>query len=115
MEEAKETGRGLYVLFVREQAVITSEDRDRKWTDDREATEVFKYAESTASGLRIIPCYSVSDSAADTIVDLAATLGVSRLVLGSPHRSSLLNVLRGNIIRQVSSLLPENIQLLVCA
>ena len=50
-----------------------------------------------------------------TIVDLAATLGVGRLILGSPQRSSLVNLLRGNIIRQVSSLLPENIHLLVYA
>ena len=45
---------------------------------------------------------------------LTATLGVARLILGSPQRSSLLNLLRGNILRQVSRLLPENIHLLVC-
>lgn len=115
LEEARETGRRLYVLFVREQAVITPEDRERRWSDDREAAEIFKYAESKAGARPIIPCYSVSDSAADTIVDLAATLGVARLILGAPHRGSLLNVLRGNIIRQVSGLLPDNIHLLVCA
>jgi hypothetical protein len=57
----------------------------------------------------------VSDSAADTIVDLAATFGVSRLILGSPQRSTLLNLLRGNIIRHVADLLPDNIHLLVYA
>lgn len=115
IEEAKETGRRLYVLFVREQAVITPEDRDRKWREDPEACEIFNYADDKAGGGRVIPCYSVSDSAADTIVDLAATLGVARLILGTPQRSSLLNLLRGNIIRQVSGLLPENIHLLVYA
>ncbi len=114
LEEARETGRRLYILFVREHAVVTPEDRQRKWSDDREAAEIFRYAESKAGGQRIIPCYSISDSAADTIVDLAATLGVARLILGSPHRGSLLNVLRGNIIRQVSGFLPDNIHLLVC-
>ncbi len=115
LEEAQETKRRLYVLFVREQAVITPEDRDRKWNEDPEAYEIFNYANGKAGRGKVIPCYSVSDSAADTIVDLAATLGVARLILGSPQRSGLLNLLRGNIIRQVSGLLPENIHLLVYA
>jgi amino acid transporter/nucleotide-binding universal stress UspA family protein len=115
IEEAKETARPLYVLFVREQAVITPEDRDRKWLQDPEAKQVFEYAQEKAKGQHVLPCYAVSDSAADTIVDVAATLGVSRLILGSPQRSTLLNLLRGNIIRHVSSLLPDSIHLLVYA
>ena len=63
----------------------------------------------------VLPCYAVSDSAAGTIVDVAATVGASRLILGSPQRSTLLNLLRGNIVRDVSSLLPEDIELVVFA
>ena len=54
-------------------------------------------------------------SAAETIVDVAATLGASRLILGAPKRNALLNLLRGNVIREVSNLLPEEIDLLVYA
>jgi len=115
IEEAQENARPLYVLFVREQAVVTPEDRQRKWQQDPEAKQVFEYAQAKAGGLAVVPCYAVSDSAADTIVDVAATLGVSRLILGSPQRATLLNLLRGNIIRHVSSLLPDNIHLLVYA
>jgi amino acid transporter/nucleotide-binding universal stress UspA family protein len=115
IEEARETDRPLYVLFVREQAVITPEDRQRKWPQDPQAKEIFEYAQSRAKDVPVIPCYAVSDSAADTIVDLAATFGVSRLILGSPQRSTLLNLLRGNIIRHVADLLPDNIHLLVYA
>src|SRR5207244_1952410 len=70
VEEAKETARPLYVLFVREQAVITPEDRQRKWQQDPEAKQVFEYAQAKAGGLAVVPCYAVSDSAADTIVDV---------------------------------------------
>ncbi len=115
IEEARETLRPLYVLFVREQAVITPEDRERKWPQDPEAKAIFDYAQARADGVLVLPCYAVSDSAADTIVDLAATFGVSRLILGAPQRSTLLNLLRGNIIRHISGLLPENIHLLVYA
>lgn len=114
LEEARETRRRLYVLFVREQAVVTTEDRDRTWTEDSEAREIFGYAAGKSKS-PVIPCYAVSDSAGDTIVDLAATLGVGRLILGSPQRNALLKLLRGNIIRQVSALLPDNIHLLVYA
>lgn len=115
IQEARETGRPLYVLFVREQAVVTPEDRQRKWREDPDAKAIFNYVQSSAGDLQFIPCYAVSDSAADTIVDLAATFGASRLILGSPQRSALLHLLRGSIIRQVSGLLPENIHLLVYA
>jgi len=115
LEEARETGRPLYVLFVREQAVVTPEDRERKWQQDAQAKTIFESAQAKADHQTIIPCYAVSDSAADTIVDLAATLGVSRLILGSPQRNALLNLLRGDIIRSVSVLLPNNIHLLVYA
>ena len=68
-----------------------------------------------AKGHPVLPCYVVSDSPADTIVEVAATIGASRVVLGSPQRSALMNVLRGNLIRRVSRLLPESIHLLVYA
>jgi nucleotide-binding universal stress UspA family protein len=115
LEEASELGRRLYVLFVREQAVVTREDRERTWQQDSDARQVFDYAHSKAGKLTVIPCYAVSDSPADTIVDVAATFGVARLILGAPQRSTVVNLLRGNIVRQVSNLLPENIQLLVYA
>lgn len=115
IEEAKDTNRPLYVLFVREQAVVTPEDRERRWQEDEEARKLFDYLRRKGPDLVAIPCFAVSDSAADTIVDVAATLGVSRLILGSPQRSTLVNLLRGNIIRQVSTYLPENIHLLVYA
>src|SRR5207247_444925 len=49
------------------------------------------------------------------VASLDPLLCAGRLILGSPQRSTLLNLLRGNIIRHVSNLLPENIYLVVCA
>ena len=115
VEEAKDTDRPLYLLFVREQPILTPEDRKRKWTDDEEATAIFSYAKGKAQGHTMLPCYAVSDSAADTIVDIAATVGASYLILGAPERNMLVNLLRGNIIRNISSILPEEIHLLVYA
>ncbi|MEP6667529.1 MAG: universal stress protein [Chthoniobacter sp.] len=113
IEEARETNRPLYLLYVREQPVLAEGDRRRKWQQDPEAVRIFTEASDLADGHTVLPCYAVSDSPADTIVDIAATVGASRVILGGPKRSGLISALRGNVIRQISQLLPEEIPLLV--
>jgi amino acid transporter len=115
ISEARETDRPLYLLFVREQPVLAPGDRRRKWMEDEEASAIFKYASEKADGVRMLPCYAVSDSAADTIVDITATVGASRLIVGAPQRNMLVNLLRGNIIKAISDILPEEIHFLVYA
>jgi amino acid transporter/nucleotide-binding universal stress UspA family protein len=115
LREARETGRRLYLLFVREQPFMTEQDSKRKWQEDPEASAIFGAAKLQAGDRPPLFAYAVSPSAAETIVDIAATLGASRLILGAPKRNALLNLLRGNVIRDVSSLLPEEIDLLVYA
>jgi len=48
-----------------------------------------------------------------TIAEYAATLGVDRLILGATQRSLVEQALRGDVIRTVSELLPEEIQLII--
>jgi nucleotide-binding universal stress UspA family protein len=116
LKEARDTGNRLYLLFVREQPFMTEQDAKRKWQEDPEASAIFAEAkEKSASDQPPLFAYAVSPSAAETIVDVAATLGASRLILGAPKRNALINLLRGNVIREVSNLLPEEIDLLVYA
>jgi amino acid transporter len=115
LREARKTGSRLYLLFVREQAFMTEQDAKRKWQDDEEASRIFNEAKQKAGDHPPLFAYAVSPSAAETIVDLAATLGASRLILGAPQRNALINLLRGNVIREVSNSLPEEIDLLVYA
>jgi amino acid transporter/nucleotide-binding universal stress UspA family protein len=115
ISEAKETRRPLYLLFVRALPVLTEQDYKRKWQDDEEARDVFVQAKSKAGTHPVFPCYAVSDSVATTIVDIAATMGASYLVLGAPERKGLAYLLRGSIIRDISDNLPDDIHLLVYA
>ena len=115
LKEARETGRRLYLLFVREQPFMTEQDTKRKWPDDPEASTIFAEAKQKAVDHPPLFCYAVSPSAAETIVDVAATLGASRVILGAPQRNALLNLIRGSVIREVSNSLPEEIDLLVYA
>jgi amino acid transporter/nucleotide-binding universal stress UspA family protein len=115
IEEAKQTDRPLYMLFIRTVPILTSEDYKRKWQDDPEARETFLEARKKAGTHPVFPCYAVSDSVAHTIVDITATMGASYLILGAPERRGLSHLLRGNIIREISDNLPDDIHLLVYA
>jgi nucleotide-binding universal stress UspA family protein len=115
IEEAKEAHRPLYLLFVRSLPALTEQDTRRKWPEDEDARKIFNEAKTKAGTHPVFPCYAVSDSVADTIVDIAATVGVTHLVLGAPERRGLVSLLSGNIVRQISALLPEDVHLLVYA
>jgi amino acid transporter/nucleotide-binding universal stress UspA family protein len=117
LREARQTGSRLYLLFVREQPFMTEQDTKRKWPDDPEARTIFAEAKEKTGADHLPPLfrYAVSPSAAETIVDVAATLGASRVIVGAPQRNALVNLLRGNVIREVSNSLPEEIDLLVYA
>ena len=93
---------------------MTEQDVKRKWQEDPEASE-FSRSETKSRDHPPLFAYAVSPSAAETIVDVAATLGASRVILGAPQRNALINLLRGNVIREVSNSLPEEIDLLVYA
>jgi hypothetical protein len=103
------------LLFIRTLPVLTEQDYKRKWQEDEDARKVFLYAKDKAAGHPVYPCYAVSDSVADTIVDITATMGASYLILGAPERGGLVSLLRGNIIREISDSLPDDIHLLVLA
>ncbi len=94
---------------------MTEQDTKRKWPDDPEASAIFGAAKKKAGDFPPSFCYAVSPSAAETIVDVAATLGASLVILGAPQRNALLNLIRGSVIREVSTSLPEEIDLLVYA
>jgi amino acid transporter/nucleotide-binding universal stress UspA family protein len=115
IDEARQTHRPLYLLFVRPLPALTEQDCKKKWQEDEEAREVFLGAQSKAKGHPVYPCYAVSDSVADTIVDITATMGASYLILGAPERQGLASLLRGSIIRSISDTLPDDIHLLVYA
>jgi amino acid transporter len=115
IEEARQTNRPLYLLFIRSLPVLTEQDCKRKWHEDEEARTIFLHAKDQAKGHPVYPCYAVSDAVANTIVDITATMGASYLILGAPERGGLIHLLRGSIIREISDLLPDDIHLLVLA
>ncbi len=113
IQQAKKEEQPLYLLFIREQKVMTEEDHNRSWVEDEEAVRIFEYAKAHAEEVPLKFFYRVSHSPAETIVELAKELQVSRAILGRPRHSVLLQVLRGNIVQEVAEILPAEIDLLV--
>jgi nucleotide-binding universal stress UspA family protein len=109
----------LFVLYVKEVAVYytaagTPLGRS-KWQDDPEANAImcsmFKLAGER--GINVVPVYAVSQDAAATIVDLAATMGIDFLVIGASQRPAMVKLLRGSVATNVAQQLPESIHLLI--
>ena len=113
IEEAMQHHQPLYILFIREQKVIMEEDRNRTWLDDEEACHIFDYAKAKAPEVNMKFFYVISASPVETIANMAESLHASRLILGRPRHSVMLQLLRGNIVREISEILPPDIDLIV--
>ncbi|MEO6788694.1 MAG: universal stress protein, partial [Chthoniobacteraceae bacterium] len=120
LNEARLKRAVLCVLYMREIAVLlggsqTGESRRARWQDDPQAaaimTLMLKLGEET--GVCVQPIYTFSTDPASSIVDIAATLGVDLVMLGSSHRASMARLLKGNVIERVASNLPEEIELVI--
>ncbi|HEY6155325.1 MAG TPA: amino acid permease [Candidatus Udaeobacter sp.] len=119
LDEAQLRNATLYVLYVKEIAVFygrgpTTTGR-LKWQNDPEATAIMsamlKLGEER--GVSVLPIYAVSDDAATTILDLAATLGVDFLVIGASQRTAMTKLLRGSVATNVAQQLPDSIHLII--
>lgn len=66
-----------------------------------------------ASGINYQIISIPSNEVGYTIVEQAALFGADRVILGATHRTVLEKALKGNVVRSVGSLLPEEIQLII--
>jgi len=119
LEETKLRQGNLYVVYIKQLSVavsgqFASPERPR-WQSDRQAAEIMYGVLDLAkeAGINVLPVFAISDNPSATIVDIAATVGVDILMLGSPHRSAMAKLLRGDVVAEVAKNLPDNIQLLI--
>jgi amino acid transporter len=113
LEEAALRNARLVVLYIKEVAVQIQTTSD--WQDDPFAKELFTKLRTEASGIKMRTIYSVSNSPADTIVDIAGVVHADLVVLGGSKRAALIHILKGNIIDHVASNLPEQSRLVIIA
>lgn len=111
LEESRVRGARLLVLYIREVNVLI--DMGSNWKEDPYARNLFTRIENESNGVQVNKLYSISDSPADTIIDIAATFGVDAVILGGSRRAALVNLLKGNVVTRVASNLPESMHLIV--
>ncbi len=111
----------LCVLYVREIAVLLGGTQPTRgggrprWQDDPNAAAIMSLIMKLGEEINVCvqPIYVVSNDPSGTIVDVAATLGADMVMLGAPHRSGMARLLKGNVVENVASQLPENIELII--
>ena len=118
IETAKIRNASLYVLYVREVAVAFSASEDgakARWQDDPEAALIMKTAQAIGeqAGVKVIPVYAVAEKAGTAIADVAATLGVDELYLGTSGHTALAHLLHGSVVQQVVKNLPDDIAVVI--
>jgi amino acid transporter len=110
IEEAKSRNAFLFILRVKEIAVGALPAQLEMPTNGQE-----KWIERVCGEAGIefqsvqIPSYDVGY----TIAEQAATFGIERVIIGAQQRSKLEYVLKGSVMRSLSSLLPEDVQLVI--
>ena len=119
LDEAQLRKATLFVLYVKEVAVYYTAAGTRlgrsNWQDDPEANAIMCSMRKLGSerSINVVPLYAVSQDAATTIVDLAATMGMDFLVIGASQRPAMAKLLRGSVATNVAEHLPASIHLLI--
>jgi nucleotide-binding universal stress UspA family protein len=119
LEEAQLRKATLCVLYVKEVAVYFTGGPANvgraKWQDDPDANAIMTLTMKLGAehGIAVQPVYAVSEDAAATILDLAATLGVDYLIIGASQRSAMAKLLRGSVVTNVAQQLPDSIRLVI--
>src|SRR6516225_8348841 len=119
MDEAQLRKATLCVLYVKEVAVYYTAAGTplgrAKWQDDPEANAIMSSMLRLGEerDICVVPLYAVSQDAAATIVDLAATMGIDFLVIGASQRSAMAKLLRGSVATNVAQQLPDSIRLVI--
>lgn len=110
IEEAKSRNAFLFILRVKEIAVGALPAQLDMPTNGQEQLIERICAEGGIEHQSVqIPSYDVGY----TIAEQAATFGVERVIIGAQQRSRLEYVLKGSVMRSLSSLLPEDVQLVI--
>ncbi len=111
LSEAKQLKQPLYILFLKEQKVVSEADRQQSWLDNESACKLFDYAKDSVKEVSIQFLYAVTDLPSATIIQTAKDLKTSRLIIGRPRQNKMLKLLHGNLTQELAEKLPPEIDL----
>ncbi len=70
--------------------------------------------QAAAAGIELIPIWTTSYSLVEGISRAAHVLGVNGIVIGLSRRTALYRLFRGQAVRKLSNVLPEDCRLIIC-
>jgi nucleotide-binding universal stress UspA family protein len=117
-EEAHQRSANLFVLFVRDIAVLFGgQEHPLTPEEDAEASVLFGAAGELAReySVPLQEIYCVSHDPADVILDFSATYAADLVILGVSRRVGVMRALRGDVISGVADNLPAESTLLIHA
>ncbi|OQA55862.1 MAG: Universal stress protein family protein [Candidatus Omnitrophica bacterium ADurb.Bin277] len=103
----------VYLNYVEE--VPPSPELPTEMEPSRESMEVFLKAQETMEkhGITAVPIWQVGDNPGRMIARAAKELDVNTVVIGATKRSALINLLRGDVLRNLAHNLPKASHLLI--
>lgn len=113
IEKSKKLKVPLHILYVKEQNVISDEDEVRLWEEDEEAARLFNFAKKRVDEKLTQFLYKVSDSKADTIASFVMALEASELFISLPKKGTFYALVKGDLIRELTKLIPEDVNLYI--
>jgi len=114
LDEAATHNTPLSILFIHNQKVVTEADNTKLWVEDDNACKVFDYVISKSPKNLTAFLYTVTAHPAHSIAEIAKSKGAKQVIMGRRKGVfSIMNILRGTSVPDVSSKLPEDIELIV--
>lgn len=113
IQKARNLKCHLYILFIRQQNVISESDLVRSWDSDEDAKQLHHFLDNKVDDDLLHFLYTVSDSPADSIVNFATQYEVNQLIMGLPKQHTIFQILQGNIVRDITRIMPKHIHVLV--
>jgi amino acid transporter len=117
LEVAKKEEAALVVCFVRQVALSYKIEGEATLTLDTDPAALLLFTDFLAHGHRygvpIIPAYDTGPDAAVLIAEQAAMNAVDRVVIGSSRRGAIHHLIKGSFQRQLESLLPPDVKVIV--
>ena len=104
-------GVALYVIAVTEWPGLFSGEQIRP---DPEIIAAFNEAAeiATAYDITVVPIWTISGNAAATLAEAASALGVDALMVGVSQRTAIYHMLRGNVVRALTTILPDQVRII---
>lgn len=117
---ARKEEAALIVCFVREVSLnhlVESETSRFTLDNDPAAQALFidYLAAGHKAGVPIIPAYDTSQNPAETIAELAALNGASKVIMGTSRRGTLHQFIKGSFQHKIEALLPEDVKVEIMA